>query len=267
MNSSAIPADIALHSSAVRKLSAAIPTPWTDELAAEIQALDRILLPRGQLERLLPPDSIDLHARNAKSSAVRRLLTIMFVDIRNSTKIEEQLPPEQTINFLNTYLGAASRAIHENNGIVYQFLGDGIVALFGGLGESDYGASNALAAAIDVHHAIDDARPPRGLVDRVQAVVAMHTGLAIVGMVGPAERTQFAVLGSAVNIASRMEGEAKERGLRTVMTGQSVWSLTVRPPWLRRIAVKRLRGSSDTVEIWTAEPPIDASPDWHPTRH
>jgi class 3 adenylate cyclase len=210
------------------------------------------------LERLLPPEVIDTHPRHGKPPAVRRVLTIMFVDIRNSTRIEEQLPPEQTFHFLDTYLGAASRAIQLNNGIVYQFVGDGIVALFGGSGESDYGASNALAAALDIHQAIDDAPPPRGLAERVRAVVAMHTGLATVGMVGPVERTEYAVLGAAMNIASRMEGEAKERSVRTVMTGQTVWSLAVRPSWLRRIAVKRLRGSSDTVEIWTAEPPVDA---------
>jgi adenylate cyclase len=251
-------AGVALHSRAVRNLSAVIPAPWTEELTAEIQALDRILQPRGQLERLLPPDVIDARPRPGKPSAVRRVLTIMFVDIRNSTRIEEQLPPEQTFNFLNTYLGAASRAIQLNNGIVYQFVGDGIVALFGGSDESDYGAANALAAALDIHHAIDDAHPPPGLAERVRAVVAVHTGLVTVGMVGPAERTQYAVLGSAVNIASRMEGEAKEHGLRTVMTGQTVWSLALRPSWLRRIAVKRLRGSSDTVEIWSAEPPLGA---------
>src|ERR1700757_1132193 len=257
MNSSFVPGSFAPHSDAVRKLSAVIPAPWTDALAEEIQALDRILLPRGQLERLLPPDAIDGHPRHGNPSAARRLLTVMFVDIRNSTKIEERLPPEQTIYFLNVYLGAASRAIQANNGIIYQFLGDGIVALFGGLDEGDYGASNALAAAIDIHHAIEDAHPPVGLVERVHAVVAMHTGLATVGVVETPERTQYAVLGSAVNIAARMEGEAKERGLSTVMTGQTVWSLAVRPFWLRRIAVKRLRGSSDTVEIWTAEPPVD----------
>jgi adenylate cyclase len=67
----------------------------------------------------------------------------MFVDIRGSSRIEETLSPERTIEFLNLYLGLAAQAILANEGSVNKFIGDGILAVFGLLEESDRGAANA----------------------------------------------------------------------------------------------------------------------------
>ena len=88
----------------------------------------------------------------------------------------------------------------------------------------------------------------------VHAIVAMHTGTAIVGDVGRAERTDYGVFGSAVNVASRLEGEGKQLGLGTVLSGSTVSALVAPADSLRLVTRKTLRGLSDRVEIWSNDP-------------
>lgn len=115
--------------------------PWPSATTSRVGALIR----RHQLERLLPADEVETAQQRGvlPSTGDRRVLTIMFVDIRGSSRIEETLSPERTIEFLNLYLGLAAQAILANEGSVNKFIGDGILAVFGLLEESDRGAANA----------------------------------------------------------------------------------------------------------------------------
>jgi PAS domain S-box-containing protein len=210
---------------------------------------------RHQLERLLPVDAVPEAIRKGElpTAGDRRVLTILFIDIRSSSRIEETLSPQQTIQFLNIYLGLAANAIVANRGSVTQYIGDGVLAIFGMLEEPNQGAADALAAAEAIHRAFESANAPSGLSEPIRAVVAVHTGPAIVGVVGGVKRSDYAVFGSSVNIASRLEGEAKELGLRTVLSGSTVASLRELPPSLRLVTRKILRGLSERVEIWTTD--------------
>ena len=207
---------------------------------------------------LTQSDSLKVAVRSLAlpSTTRRQVLTIMFVDIRDSSRIEETLPPERTLEFLNSYLGLAAQAIRANNGVINQVVGDGVVATFGLLDESDHGAANALAAAVAIHGAFESASGQRGS-EPVRAIVAMHTGTAIVGDISRAERTDYGVFGSAVNVVARLESEGKQLGLRTVLSGSTVSALLVPSNALRLVTRKTLRGLSNRVEIWSNDP-IDA---------
>lgn len=115
----------------------------------------------------------------------------MFVDIRGSSRIEETLSPERTIEFLNLYLGLAAQAILANEGSVNKFIGDGILAVFGLIEESDRGAANALAAAGAIHRSFESASARASRSEQIRAVVALHTGTAIIGVIGLAERSDY----------------------------------------------------------------------------
>lgn len=245
-----------IRSSAIRRLGKTIQSPWSSETAAQMHAIDGELVRRRQLERLLSADAVAAVLRTGvlPTSGDRRILTIMFVDIRGSALIEETLSPERTIEFLNTYLGIAARAIMANNGSVNKFIGDGILAVFGVLDQPDHGAQDAVSAAADIHRAFEAAGDQFISGNPVRAVVAMHTGPAIIGVVGLAERSDYAVLGSAVNVASRLESEGKELDLRTILSGSTVTALPQRPTCLRLVTRKSLRGISTQVEIWTLDP-------------
>jgi PAS domain S-box-containing protein len=226
--------------------------PWPSATTSRVGALIR----RHQLERLLPADDVETAQQRGvlPGTGDRRLLTIMFVDIRGSSRIEETLSPERTIEFLNLYLGLAAQAILANEGSINKFIGDGILAVFGLLEESDRGAANALAAAGAIHRSFESASAHTSRSEQIRAVVALHTGTAIIGVIGLAERSDYAVLGSVVNIASRLEEEAKELNLRTVLSGSTVAALVEPPDSLHLVTRKALRGVSESIEIWTIDP-------------
>ena len=202
---------------------------------------------------LLPPAAGPLRLEPQPWTTRRQVLTVMFVDIRGSSKISEALSPDLTVEFFNVYLGLAAQAILANNGGVNQFIGDGVLATFGLLGEADHGASNAIAASAAIHRAFADAKGRSGFPDRVRAVVAIHTGTAIVSAVGRGESLHYQVLGTAVNIASRLETEGKELGLSTVLSGSTVAALKGGATSFRLVSRKKLRGLSERVEIWSPD--------------
>jgi len=244
------------QSSPVRGLGAAIPGPWPSITVVQPEAIENELIRRHQLERLLPADAVNAVLQHGAlpTTGARRILTILFVDIRGSSRIEETLTSERTIEFLNAYLGMAAEAILANNGSVNKFIGDGVLAVFGLLDEPDHGAANALAAAEAIHRAFASSTANTSSSEPITAVVAIHTGPAIIGVVGLAERSDYAVLGAAVNVASRLEGEAKELNLQTVLSGSTVAALEQPPPSLRLVTRKMLRGLSESVEIWSIDP-------------
>lgn len=190
-------------------------SPWPADSADQIEIIHGELVRQRQLERLLPADVVGQAVRTGAlpPTGDRRILTIMFFDIRDYSRIQETLSPEQTIEFLNINLGLAAQAILANKGSVVKFIGDGILAIFGLLDEPDRGAADALAAAVAIHRAFESASPIVSSTDPIRAIVAIHTGTAIVGVVGLAERADYAVLGSAVNVASRLESAGKELNL------------------------------------------------------
>lgn len=206
-------------------------------------------------ERELQPDrnltSVSLGA--SPRTTRRQTLTVMFVDIRGSSRIEETLSPERTVEFLSLYLGLAAQAIVANNGAVSQFIGDGVLAVFGLLDETDYGASHALAAAAAIHRAFEDVQTMPGSPERVRAVVAFHTGTTLVEVRNRGGNSPHNIFGSAINIASRLEAEAKELELATVMSGSSVAALHGQAPELHLVTRKKLRGISRPVEIWSPD--------------
>src|SRR5205823_11764162 len=140
-----------------------------------------------------------------------------------------------------------------NKGGVNQFIGDGLLATFGLSDEPDHGASNAVAAAAAIHRAFESAKGRSTWTEQVRAVVAIHTGTAIVHAIGRAEHFHYGVLGAAVNIASRLESEGKELGLTTVLSGSTVAALNNAFGSLHLVTRKKLRGVSERIEIWSAD--------------
>src|SRR5690348_15371759 len=228
--------------------------------AAQLAVLHGSLTSSGEVSQGIPPAAghPDMRSQRPTTTVRHKVLTVMFVDIRDSSKILETLTPELTVEFLNIYLGLAAQAIVANHGGVNQFIGDGVLATFGLLDEADHGASNALAAAAAIHRAFDDAKRRIASPHPVRAVVAIHTGTGILHAVGRTESSHFGVLGAAVNIASRLEWEAKELGLATVLSGSTVAALNRPAATIRLVTRKKLRGLSDRIEIWSPDSPAPA---------
>ena len=137
----------------------------------------------------------------------KRCLTILMSDLRGFTALSEQLEPRPLISMLNHYLGEMTEIIQRRNGTILEFLGDGILAIFGAPIHADHHAADAVAAALEMEarmgavNAWNTAHqyPP------LQMGIGIHTGEVIVGNIGSEKQTKYNVIGRSVNLAGRIE--------------------------------------------------------------
>ncbi|HEX5673697.1 MAG TPA: adenylate/guanylate cyclase domain-containing protein [Nitrososphaeraceae archaeon] len=172
-----------------------------------------------RLQRQLDPAIIEYLSDPHATLIQSRVMTIVFWDISNFSKLTEIFKdhPELIAVFLNEYLGVAVPIIHEYGGIIDKFIGDGILAYFGFKETDDdgsIGASNALIAALKIKKAfqffkknwLDIWSTVTNFDTNIDIKCGINTGSVLVGLMGSQERDQFTVIGTHVNLASRMEG-------------------------------------------------------------
>ena len=151
-----------------------------------------------------------------------KILTIVFWDISHFSILSEKLKryPEMVAMFLNEYLTMAIPIIHEYRGVVDKFMGDGILAYFGFTENSDdesNGVIDAIFAALKLKKSFQTVK--RDWKDILKSIInsdididikcGINTGNVMVGLTGSIERDQFSVIGTHVNLASRLEGIAQ----------------------------------------------------------
>ena len=137
----------------------------------------------------------------------KRQLTIMMSDLRGFTAMSEQMEPQALIAMLNHYLGEMTEVIQRYNGTIIEFIGDGILAIFGAPLASDHHASDAVAAAVAMQTRMRDINAwneERGY-PTLEMGIGINTGEVIVGNIGSEKRTKYGVVGSHVNLCGRIE--------------------------------------------------------------
>ena len=137
----------------------------------------------------------------------RREITLLTSDLRGFTVISEQLPPETVIKILNFYLGKMSEVILKHGGTIDEFMGDGILVLFGAPNQREDDAIRAIACAIEMQLAMSEVNKTMadwGLSD-LEMGIGIHTGEVVVGNIGSSQRTKYGVVGSPVNLTYRIE--------------------------------------------------------------
>ncbi|MBM3302488.1 MAG: adenylate/guanylate cyclase domain-containing protein, partial [Deltaproteobacteria bacterium] len=176
------------------------------------QALERYLSPQ-MLQSIIEQDhEIDLSTR-------RKELSILFVDIRGFSKISETVEEEHLERFLNDFLEAMTRSVFDNHGTVDKFLGDGLMAFFGDPLELENHALAAIGAAQQMQREMIplNARWSKAGIQElskgVHIRVGINTGMVVVGNIGSRRRMEYTVIGSAVNVASRLQEVASADGI------------------------------------------------------
>jgi class 3 adenylate cyclase len=136
-----------------------------------------------------------------------RKVTLLMSDLRGFTPLTESLTPEQVLRLLNSYLAAMADVILAHQGTIDEFVGDGILAIFGAPLARPDDARRAVSCAVDMQAALVElnARNEVEGLPRLEMGVAVHTGEVIVGNVGSERRTKYGVVGNAVNHAGRIE--------------------------------------------------------------
>ena len=138
-----------------------------------------------------------------KLGGVRREVTVLFADIRGFTALSEQLEPESIVAMLNSYLSVIIDCILANEGMINKFAGDSIMAVWDTPQDQPEHALLAVKAALESQQAIDsmqrDSTSPQ-----VQFGIGINSGPAVAGNMGSEGRTEYTIIGDAVNLASRL---------------------------------------------------------------
>ncbi|MBV9552337.1 MAG: adenylate/guanylate cyclase domain-containing protein [Alphaproteobacteria bacterium] len=182
---------------------------------------------RRSFEHYLPPAVIsDMLASRSlpKVGGERREISVVFTDIEGFTSLSERLDPEELAALLNRYFTGACAAIFDQGGLVYEFIGDAILAFFGAPHDQPDHADRAVDAALAI-----DAFAVRFCAEQEASGVpfgitriGVHTGTALVGNIGTPARLKYTALGDMLNTGSRLEGLNKVIGTRICVSGDTV---------------------------------------------
>ncbi len=174
-------------------------------LAAE----DKLEQVQRQFERFVPADVVERLTDSGDVFAPqRRQVTMLFADLRGFTALCDRLDPDVTVKVLNDYFGRMDRAIARHHGHVTEFVGDGLLALFGALEPNPWQARDAVLAALEMR--VELARYNQTLratgLPELRFGIGIHCGEVVAGVIGTAGLAKFSVTGDPINVASRVEG-------------------------------------------------------------
>jgi adenylate cyclase len=170
---------------------------------------------RAVFSRYVSPDVVEELMRNPDSielGGAKKVVTIMFADIRGFTAYSENKDPVDVITRLNEYLTVMTRAIQKHGGTLDKYLGDGLMAFFGAPIYYEDHVERAVRVAVEIQEAVKqlnaewaerDGSPP------LLVAIGINTGPAVVGNVGSPERMDYTLIGEDVNLASRTEALTK----------------------------------------------------------
>lgn len=189
----------------------------------------------------------DLIARGGALEPVAAECTILFTDIEGFTGLTERLGPAELVTVLNAYFTAASAVIEHHNGVITQFQGDAILAIFNiPIADPDH-AAKAVRTGLDLLEQIE--RVEFGG-QRIRIRVGIATGEVVAGNVGAEARLSYTVHGDAVNLAARLEAMNKELGTRILVSE----STRAQCPeiGLEPVGTVSVRGQSKPALVYTA---------------
>jgi adenylate cyclase len=161
-------------------------------------------------------------ASNPTRIGQERYLVSMFVDMRGSTKLAEKRLPFDTVFIVNRFLGAVSQAVIESGGRPNQFVGDGMLALFGLTANRPDACRQALKAAAMIAANVDELNKflEHDLREPIRFGIGIHGGEVIVGDIGYRDHMVFTALGDAVNVAARLQDMTKALSCEVVISDE-----------------------------------------------
>jgi adenylate cyclase len=186
------------------------------QLAEKIEEERKI---RARMERYHSPAVVDEIVKGSISisteSEVRSTdVSILFADISGFTPLSETKKPEEVAEFLSHFFSYAVESIFAYGGTLDKFIGDAVMAFFGAPLPQDDHADRAVLTGIMLQRMVNEWNIERAktALPPVMVRVGINSGLAVVGNVGTEKRVDYTVLGSSVNIASRLESGVAKPG-------------------------------------------------------
>jgi adenylate cyclase len=153
----------------------------------------------------------------------RRTVTIMFTDLRDFTTMSEAMPADQVAQQLNEYFPMMIEAVQQHRGIINDFIGDAVMAVYGAPLDNPEHALDAVRTALAMQAGLavlNAGWQARGL-HTLKMGIGIHTGAVFAGNVGSLKRKKYSVVGDAVNVAARVEGLNKDLDTTLLITSDT----------------------------------------------
>ncbi len=178
---------------------------------------------------------------------VERDITILFSDIRSFTNFSEKHSPQETIDFLNSYLNSISPLIKRNNGFIDKYIGDAVMAIF------PNGVDDAIRTAVNMMQELTDFNMLRCLTghEEINIGIGIHSGMCMLGTIGEKHRLDTTVISDTVNTASRLENLNKTLNTNILITHESfIKSENMEQYTYRKIGNENVRGKNESLCIY-----------------
>jgi adenylate cyclase len=166
--------------------------------------------------------SANTHASHPARIGEERYLVSLFVDMRGSTRLAEKMLPFDTVFIVNRFLAAVSQAVMECGGRPNQFVGDGMLALFGLTVPAETACRQAIRSAALISHNIDELNQflSHDLREPIRFGIGIHGGEVIVGDIGYRDHMVFTALGDPVNVAARLQDMTKTLACEAIVSNE-----------------------------------------------
>lgn len=177
---------------------------------------------------------------------VQKHMTVLFCDIKDFSRISENMSPKEAFDFINTFLGVVSPVIRENGGFIDKYIGDAIMALFPNRPDD---AVKAAVRTADVLKTLNATREASGT-EPIRVGIGIHVGELMLGMVGEEQRMDGTVISDAVNTASRMEGLTKPFDTTIIVSAHVLGELENREAFNTKYLGKiKVKGKNERLDI------------------
>jgi class 3 adenylate cyclase len=195
----------------------------------QIRQLERLVDDtHGKLEHLqlhfarFAPDDVVEQLAEARGQvrASRRVVTVLFADLKGFTALCDRLDSEQMVPILNGYFRCMSEAITDHHGRVTELTGDGLLALFGALEPNPWQAQDAVLGALAMREALgryNETLRARAL-PVLELGIGIHRGEVVAGVMGNEELSKFGVVGDTINVAARVERLTRDLSVDLLIT-------------------------------------------------
>jgi class 3 adenylate cyclase len=211
-----------------------------DEIQAELKEQKaQYLYIKETFSRYVSPEVVDAIIKDPTKVELGgevRFVTILFADIRGYSTLSEALEPTEIIDLLNVYFRRVSKVILKNRGMINEFEGDAVLAVFGAPLDLTDHASLAVSTGLGMLRAVEELNvewEKNGIRDKFREVglddlairIGIHTGRIVAGNIGSEEHLKYAVIGDTVNLTSRVEGLNKITGTSILITAATLEAL------------------------------------------
>jgi adenylate cyclase len=178
-------------------------------------------------------------------------VTLLFSDLRDFTPFVESTHPKQVISIMNQYFSQMTEAIKEKRGLVLQYVGDEIEAVFGAPVSYDDHTDMAVEAALEMRRRLSllNQNLEKQGFSPFQHGIGIHTGAVLAGNIGSKDRISYALVGDTVNLASRIGGLTKEFSCDIILS-QTTYSLLTGTFFTEQLPAVKVKGKKEEVMIY-----------------